>query len=115
MKKHTLPEAVHRAVALEYTHKAPESLRLRIRALMHIPLVKPWQLVGSILLLLAAPLSLYLFRTQIAYSDNLMLTLNVSFGAAAFLLIFAGVAHRYSDPQNKADLIEKLNALKAKI
>lgn len=115
MKKHTLPEAVHRAVALEYTRKAPESLRLQIRALMRIPLVKPWQFAGSILLLLATPLSLYLFRSQLAYSDNLMLMLNFSFGAAAFLLIFAGVAHRYADPRNKAELLEKLSALKAKI
>lgn len=115
MKKHTLPEAVHHAVRSEYEHKAPEALRLRIRALMRIPLVKPWQFIGSVMLLLATPLSLYIFRGGLNYSDNLLITMNICFGAAAFLVIFAGVAHRYSDPQNKADLIEKLNALRAKI
>lgn len=115
MKKYEYPEAIQRAVAIEYEHKAPEALRLRIRALMRIPLVKPWHFAGSLMLLLATPLSLYLFRGRLPYSDNMLLMLNVSFGVAAFLLIFAGVAHRYADPQNKAELIEKLNALRARI
>ncbi len=115
MKKYKYPEAVSRAVGDEYTRTAPESLRIKIRALMHLPLVKPWQFAGSVLLLLLSPLSFYLFRSKLVYSENMLLILNVSAGAVAFLIIFAGVAHRYSDPRHKAELIDKLNALRAKI
>lgn len=114
MKKHTYPEAVHRAVGDEYERSAPEALRLKIRALMHLPLVKPWQFAGSVLLLLASPLSFYLFRSKLVYSENMLLVLNIAAGSVAFLIIFAGVAHRYADPKHKADLIVKLNALRAK-
>jgi hypothetical protein len=115
MKKYTYPEAIHRAVNDEYVRTAPESLRLKIRALMHLPLVKPWQFAGSVLLLFASPLSFYLFRAKLVYSDNMLLILNIAAGSVAFLIIFAGVAHRYSDPKHKAELIDKLNALRAKI
>ena len=114
MKKYQYPEAVNRAVASEYQRNAPEALRLKIRALMHLPLVKPWQFVGSVLLLLASPLSFYLFRSKFVYSENLLLVLNIAAGVAAFCIIFAGVAHRYSDPKNKAELLGKLNAIRTK-
>lgn len=114
MKKYTYTEAVTKAVGEEYTRPAPEALRLKIRALMHLPLVKPWQFAGSVLLLFASPLSFFIFRAKLVYSENLLLTLNIAAGAIAFLIIFAGVAHRYSDPRHKAELIEKLNALRAK-
>jgi hypothetical protein len=115
MKKYTYPEAVNRAVADEYERKAPEGLRLRLREIMHLPLVKPWHFAGSVFLLLASPLSLYIFGKKLVYSENLLLVLNIAAGTAAFLIIFAGVAHRYSDPKNKAELLEKINALRAKI
>lgn len=115
MKKYTYPEAVSLAVGEEYTRTAPAALRLKIRALMHLPLVKPWQFAGSILLLFASPLCFYLFRAKMVYSENMLLVLNIAAGAVAFLIIFAGVAHRYSDPKHKAELIDKLNALRAKI
>jgi hypothetical protein len=66
-------------------------------------------------LLLASPLSFYLFRSKLVYSDSMLLILNIAAGSVVFLLIFAGVAHRYSDPKHKAELIDKLNALRAKI
>lgn len=115
MKKYRYPEAIREAVHLEYQHKAPESVRLRVKHLMQLPLVKPWQFIGSIALLLASPLSFYLFGDRLVYSANVLLLLNISAGAAAFLLIFAGVAHRYADPKNKADLLEKIHALRARI
>jgi len=115
MKKYSYPEAIREAVHLEYERKAPEALRLRVRQLMHLPLVKPWQFIGSVALLLASPLSFYLFGGKLVYSPNVLLLLNVSAGAAAFLLIFAGVAHRYADPKHKAELLDKLNALRARI
>ncbi|MBL8035382.1 MAG: hypothetical protein JNJ69_16890 [Leptospiraceae bacterium] len=115
MKNYKYEEAVHTAVKLEYEHKAPEALRLRIKELMRVPLVKPWQFIGSVLLLMATPLSFYLFKNKLVYSDSLLILLNISAGVAAFLIIFAGVAHRYADPRHKAELIGKLNSLRAKI
>lgn len=113
--KYKYPEAVREAVRLEYQRQAPEAVRLRIKHLMQLPLVKPWQFIGSVILLLASPLSFYLFGDRLVYSTNLLLILNVSAGVAAFLIIFAGVAHRYSDPRNKAELLDKLHALRARI
>lgn len=115
MKKFKYPEAIHRAVDEEYDAKAPEELRLKIRALMRFPLVKPWQFIGSAALLLATPLCLSLFNQKLIYSSNMLLILNVASGVAAFLIIFAGVAHRYQDPKDRADLLDKLAALRAKI
>lgn len=115
MKKYSYPEAIREAVHAEYQRPAPEALRLRIRQLMHLPLIKPWQLVGSVALLLASPLSFYLFGERLVYSQAMLITLNAASGIAAFFLIFAGVAHRYSDPKNKAELIDKLHALRARI
>lgn len=115
MKKYTYPEAIREAVHTEYTRKAPETLRLRVRQLMQLPLVKPWQFIGSLLLLFASPLSFYLFGDKLIYSANMLLILNVASGVAAFMLIFAGVAHRYADPKQRADLIDRLHALRARI
>lgn len=115
MRKYTYPEAVHRAVHAEYTRKAPEALRLRIHELMRLPLMKPWQFGSIVLLLLATPLSFYIFGRTLGYSDDMLLVLNISSGIAAFFIIFAGVAHRYADPKNKNDLIERINALRARI
>jgi hypothetical protein len=115
MKKYAYKEAVHIAVDKEYSRPAPESLRLKIRALIRIPLVKPWQFVGSVALILISPLCFYLITNRLVYSENMLLILNVSAGLTGFLIIFAGVAHRYADPQQRTDLVDKVNALRAKI
>lgn len=115
MKKLSYGEAIHRAVKEEYERPAPESLRLRVQHLVRLPLVKPWTFIGSVALLLASPLSFYLFGSKVVYSPGLLLLLNIAAGVAAFLLIFAGVAHRYSDPRSKAELLDKLHALRARI
>lgn len=115
MKKYGYSEAIREAVHVEYERRAPEGVRLRVRHLMQLPLVKPWQFMGSVVLLLASPLSFYLFGDRLVYSANVLLLLNVSAGASAFLLIFAGVAHRYSDPRHKAELLDRLHALRARI
>ncbi|GAB4445286.1 MAG: hypothetical protein OHK0011_27120 [Turneriella sp.] len=113
--KYKYPEAVRKAVQLEYERKAPDAVRLRVKHLMRLPLVKPWQFIGSVALLLASPLSFYLFGDRLIYSTNLLLVLNISAGAAACMMIFAGVAHHYADPRNKAELLDKLHALRARI
>lgn len=115
MKKHTYSEAIYRAVDAHYTAKAPEALRLKLEVLMRLPLMKPWQFIGSVLLLFATPLSFFLFGDRLVYSRNLLLLLNVASGFAAFLIIFAGVAHHYRDPKHKADLLDRLSSLKARI
>ncbi|HNE20204.1 MAG TPA: hypothetical protein PLF85_10825 [Turneriella sp.] len=115
MKKYRYPEAIREAVHLEYQHKAPESVRLRVKHLMQLPLVKPWQFIGSVALLLASPLSFYLFGDKLVYSTTVLVMLNISAGVAAFMVIFAGVAHRYADPKHKAELLDKLHALRARI
>ncbi len=115
MRKLKYPEAIREAVHLEYERKAPEAVRLRVKHLMQLPLVKPWHFIGSVALLLASPLSFYLFGNRLVYSPTVLLILNVASGAAAFLIIFAGVAHRYADPRNKAELLDKLHALRARI
>ncbi|MBV6494464.1 MAG: hypothetical protein LDLANPLL_02497 [Turneriella sp.] len=115
MEKYTYNAAITKAVQLEYTRSAPEALRLKIRALMHLPLVKPWQFAGSIFLLLASPLSLYFFGPKLIYSSGMLLIVNIAAGSIAFLIIFAGVAHRYSDPKNKADFLNKFESFRAKI
>jgi hypothetical protein len=115
MKKYSYPEAIREAVHREYAQKAPEAVRLRVRELMRLPLVKPWQFITSAALLLACPLSFYLLGSRLVYSTNMLLILNVASGAAAFLLIFAGVAHRYADPKSKAELLNRLHTLRARI
>lgn len=115
MKKHDYSESIYRAVDAEYTTKAPETLRIRIQALMRLPLMKPWQFIGSVALLFATPLCFFLFGNRLVYSPNLLLLLNVASGFAAFLIIFAGVAHYYRDPKHKADLLDRLSAFKARI
>jgi len=115
MKKYTYPQAVQRAVDAEYTHKAPEALRLKLRALMAIPLVKPWQFIGTVTLLLACPLTFYLISSRLVYSESMLLMLNIAVGASVFMIIFAGVAHRFSDPKHKAELLDKISALRARI
>ncbi len=115
MRKYTYPEAVHRAVHAEYTRKAPETLRLRIHELMRLPLMRPWQFAGIVLLLFATPLSFYVFGRKFVYSDDMLLVLNISSGVAVFFIIFAGVAHYFADPKNKSDLIDRINALRARI
>ncbi len=115
MKKFSYPEAVHRAVGEEYTRKAPEALRFKIHELMRVHLMKPWQFAGTVLLLIATPLSFYLFGRKLIYSEEMLLMLNISSGIAVFFIIFAGVAHRYADPKNKAELLERINALRARI
>jgi hypothetical protein len=115
MKKYRYPEAVREAIHLEYNRKAPEVVRLRVKHLMQLPLVKPWQFIGSAALLLACPLSFYLLGNRLVYSTNVLLILNISAGVAAFMVIFAGVAHRYADPKNKAELLDRLHTLRARI
>lgn len=115
MKKVAYNEAIYRAVETEYGAKAPEALRLRIKQLMRLPFVRPWQFMGSVALLFATPLCFFLFGQRLVYSQNMLLMLNVASGIAAFLIIFAGVAHHYRDPKNKADLLDRLNAFKARI
>lgn len=115
MKKYSFPEAIREAVHAEYQHPAPEALRLRIKQLMHLPLIRPWQFIGSVALLMASPLSFYLFSDRLVYSQTMLIALNVASGVAAFLLIFAGVAHRYSDTRDRAELMDKLHALRARI
>ncbi|AFM13548.1 hypothetical protein [Turneriella parva] len=115
MKKYKYPDAVHRAVGDEYTRRAPESLRLKIHELMRIPLMQPWKFAAAVVLLLATPLSFYLFGRTLVYSEAMLLVLNISSGVAVFFVIFAGVAHHFSDAKNKADLIDRINALRARI
>ncbi|HRP68542.1 MAG TPA: hypothetical protein PLY93_03340, partial [Turneriella sp.] len=79
------------------------------------PLVKSWQFVSGVFLLLASPLSLYFFEAKLIYSPNVLLLMNVAAGSIAFLLIFAGVAHRYSSPKNKAELLHKIETLRARL
>jgi len=114
MKNLSEKEAYFKAIDAEYSRSAPEALRLKIRALMQLPLVKPWQFAGSVALLFASPLSLFLFRDRLVYSANMLLVLNICAGLSAFMIIFAGVAHHYGDPKNKADFLERLNALRAR-
>lgn len=115
MKKYKYPDAVHRAVSDEYTRKAPEALRVKIHELMRLPLMQPWKFAATVLLLLATPLSFYLFSHKLVYSEDMLLVLNISSGVAVFFVIFAGVAHHFADAKNKADLINRINALRARI
>lgn len=115
MKKHNYSDAIYRAVDAEYSAKAPAALRVRIQDLMQLPLMKPWQFIGSVALLFATPLCFFLFSDRLVYSNNLLLFLNVASGFAGFLIIFAGVAHHYRDPRHKADLLDRLSALRARI
>ncbi len=115
MKKYQYPEAVHRAVGDEYTRKAPESLRLKIHELMRVQLMQPWKFAATVLLLLATPFSFYLFGRKLVYSETMLLVLNISSGVAVFFVIFAGVAHHFGDAKHKADLIDRINALRGRI
>ncbi|MCX7633921.1 MAG: hypothetical protein N2Z22_11380 [Turneriella sp.] len=114
MKKYSFDEALQEAMHREYGHPAPPALRARIFALSKVQLLKPWQLVGSIVLMMLAPLCFYFFDNKLVYSSTILLLINIAAGMAVFLLIFAGVAHRLSDPKNKAELVEWLHALRAR-
>lgn len=107
-------QAIYQAVTREYSRPAPEALRLKIRAMMRLPLMKPWHFAGSLALLLASPLSLFLFRERLIYSQNMLLILNIFAGITAFVIIFAGVAHYYGNTKNKDDLMERISVLRAR-